>query len=107
MRVVVAGLRWQYTHGRATILELFPHDVVHVLVGEISHVDGSATHPHFRESIAMVVPDVVVVLRFGYAQSVNQKSKEARIHLPWMNPTRPRAKQMRMWRRTRMLSKRY
>jgi hypothetical protein len=55
---------------RASIMERLPHGVVHVLVGEITHADSSATHPYFHERLAMVEPDVVVVLRLAYAQLV-------------------------------------
>jgi hypothetical protein len=65
----LAELPWQAVrvHGRAKLGERLEHGVVHVLVGEIAHVDGSAAHPHFHERLAMVEPDIIVILRLGCA----------------------------------------
>jgi hypothetical protein len=98
----LAELPWQAVgiHGRAKLGERLEHGVVHVLVGEIAHVDGSAADPHLCESLAVVEEDVVVV--GAYKKSALWLSTRRRVRSQLTKLTRP-MRQTRMLKIARML----
>jgi hypothetical protein len=53
---------------RTMLIKHLPSGVVQVLAGDVSHVDGSTSHPYFHESIALVVLHIVVIV--AYKKSV-------------------------------------